>query len=407
MLAVQQPALLTGVAGALLTMTPSPRLQSIPALTGLRGYAALWVVLSHLSFTNTFSAAVGERLAWKHANGLLRHEYLAVDLFFVLSGFVLTHAHARELDEQVDRRTYVRFLLLRLARVYPLHLVALAMMLVLSTVYWTNPVWDTPANFLLHLSLMASWGFAGGVSWNPPAWSLSSEWLAYLLLPLIILLSAGLRRARSQLLALVVVLAVFWGLFFGAEYQHIDYSSGHGASGRVLIGVVVGSVLRRLYDQPSVRKLPWTALFWLALPVAAATMTDLEGRRRDNSFWSYLSVVFVVFAAACASPRGLLPFTSRVPVYVGEISYAIYIFHYPVLRILGLLAGSKFDAVAFDASPVRAWLLTLGAVVIVIGVAALAHHGIEEPARRRLRRWIDRRISGRAETRSVPRAPRS
>lgn len=393
-------ALLTGVAGALPTMTPSPRLNSIPALTGLRGYAALWVVLSHLSFTNTFSAVVGERLAWKHASGLLRHEYLAVDLFFVLSGFVLTHAHARELDEQIDGRTYVRFLLLRLARVYPLHLVALAVMLVLSAVFVTNQAWDTPANFLLHLSLMASWGFAGGVSWNPPAWSLSSEWLAYLVLPLVILLSAGLRRARSQLLVLFVVLAVFWGLFFGAEYPHIDYSDGHGASGRVLVGVVLGSVLRRLYDQPSVRKLPWTALFWLALPVAAATMTDLDGRRRDNSFWSYLLVVFVVFAAACASPRGLLPFTSRVPVYVGEISYAIYIFHYPVLRILGLAAGSKFDAVAFDASPTRAWLLTLGAVGIVVGVAALAHHGIEEPARRLLRRWIDKRISGRAETRS-------
>jgi peptidoglycan/LPS O-acetylase OafA/YrhL len=396
-LAAQTPSLVTDALVSAASMTPPTTSSSgssgaIPALTGLRGYAALWVLVSHISYTNTFSAAVGERLGWKHLNGLLRHEYLAVDLFFVLSGFVLTHAHGRELDERIDLRTYLRFLLLRLARVYPLHLVALLTMLGLHFVAPSGSAWDSPGNFVLHLTMTASWGFARGLSWNPPAWSLSSEWLAYVVLPMIMLVTAGLRRVRPQLVALGVIAAAFGGLFFTFQFPPFDYSDGHGASARVLFGVVIGSVLRRVYDQPAVRRLPWSVLFWLGLPIAVASMTDLSGRRLDNSLAAYLSVVFVVFAAACASPRALFPFTSRVPVYLGEISYAVYIFHYPVLRIVGLLASSRFDAVAKDASPLRAQLLALGATIIVVCVAALAHHAVEEPVRRRARRWIDARF---------------
>ena len=60
--------------------------QHIRGLTGLRGYAALWVVLSHASYTDALLFPLGMRLAWVRADGLIRHEYLAVDLFFMWSG---------------------------------------------------------------------------------------------------------------------------------------------------------------------------------------------------------------------------------------------------------------------------------------------------------------------------------
>lgn len=377
-------------------MNPSTS-RAIPALTGLRGYAALWVLLSHLAFTDSLSAAVASRLQWKLANGILRHEYLAVDLFFMLSGFVLTHAHAREFDDRIERGSYVRFLLLRIARVYPLHIVALFGTLFLHHFLAANPLGASNAGcFALHTVMMASWGFCAGVSWNAPAWSLSSEWLAYLVLPLVLVGTAGLRRLRTQLFVVGMVVVIFTALFFsylffGFFQFETDYSNGAGATGRVLTGVVLGSVLRRMYDQPSVRALPWTLLFWLALPVALACMTDLGGRRLDNSPWAYASVMFLTFAAACARPRAMWLFTSRVPVYLGEISYAVYIFHYPVLLALGLLFRPRLDAVARHGSPLGAQLIVMGAMLVVLAVAALAHHTIEEPLRRRARRWIDRR----------------
>lgn len=360
----------------------------------MRGYAALWVVLSHVSFTDSLSQPLVARVHWR-LEGILRHEYLAVDLFFILSGFVLTHAHARELDEGTNRRSYGRFLLLRLARVYPLHILALVHAALISLVV-PSFLENTVGSFVLQVLMMASWGFCKGLSWNGPAWSLSSEWLAYLALPLMIMVTAGLRRVRTQLAALGALIALYGLLFFGFLWSlsllfEVDISNGAGANGRVLLGVAFGCILRRLYDQKSVRALPWTALFWLSLPIAAAFMTDLSGRRLDNSLWALLATMFVVFAAACASPRGLLPFTSRVPVYLGEISYAVYIFHYPVLLTLRWLFGARLDELAKRTSEGGALLVILGSIVVVAIVAAAAHHLVEKPLRDVARRWIDAR----------------
>lgn len=388
---------------------PPASSPAIAALTGLRGYAALWVLVSHILYTDSFSTPLGLRAAWAPATGLVQHEYLAVDLFFVLSGFVLTHVHARDFDRGFGHASYGRFLLLRLARVYPLHLIALVAAMLVEQVS-PNGLQSTLGGFILHLLLMASWGFCATLSWNAPAWSLSSEWLAYLVLPLMILVSAGFRRLRTQLLALTVVTALFGFFFFGFLLSPqfifpIDLGNGTGANARVLSGVAIGCVLRRLYDQPSVRKLPWTALFWLSLPLVARAMSDLDGRRLDNNLWAYIGVVFVVFAAACASPRKLLPLTTRVPMYLGEISYAIYIFHFPVVRALGWFGRKWLDRVATRGSVLDARLTVLGAVVVVIVVAMVANRFVEKPLRERLRRWIDARYPAEPRRAFVEAAP--
>jgi len=366
------------------TSPPAP--DYLVGLTGLRGYAALWVVLSHTSFTDALLYPLGKRLGWRLADGFIRHEHLAVDLFFMLSGFVLTHVHRRDFDAAVLPRDTWRFLCLRLARIYPLHLIALC----LTAVAWhftpDAPTGDVPS-FVLQVLLMGSWGFTVGETWNLPGWSLSSEWLAYLVFPLIALATAQVRKPRWQLFGVAALFGLFWFLMTKTPVHR--YTFGSGASARVLIGVSIGSLLRRLYDEPLVKRVPWTWVFVLCLPVLWWTVTDLQGHRLPDSVTPVVVLAVMLFATAHVHPNMLLV-TGRLPVYLGEISYAIYILHYPVLRTVRWFAGDALKA-AVDGPLRRVELLVFSSIALMVVVSAIAHHLIELPVRDWLRKKIDAR----------------
>lgn len=368
----------------------APRSRHILALTGLRGYAALWVVLSHVSFTDQFLWQLGARVHWHYLDGVIRHEYLAVDLFFMLSGFVLTHVHGAELDDNISRRVYGRFLLLRLARVYPLHMVGL-LLTAATHAFSAFDVYpnDTLFAFLTQVFLVSSWGFTSGINWNLPAWSLSSEWMAYLVFPSIALATAACRKVRWQLLAIAALGLCFDALIFCSPV-HLDYSSGAGAAIRVLAGAAIGSLLRRLYDSPGLQRVPWAFLFWLTVPLAASTMTTLDGARRPDSIWAWLAMPVLLFTAARARSWSMFPFTSRLAVYLGEISFAVYIVHHPVLRALRVLFRPQLETAAATTSDGAVLAIIVGVLLVIIVVAALAHAFIEVPVRNWARRGIDR-----------------
>ena len=164
------------------------------ALTGIRGVAALWVVAHHL--------AGGYGLA--ASNHFLREGYLAVDLFFVLSGFVLALNHGEDLA--ANRTSSSTFYLWRLGRIYPLYFVLISMTeAVLLGVGGTAP---PPIAILLNLTLTQSW--FGPFEVLGPSWSLSVEVVAYLAFPWI---AAWAFRSRPTALALALV-ACWGGLAF-------------------------------------------------------------------------------------------------------------------------------------------------------------------------------------------------
>jgi peptidoglycan/LPS O-acetylase OafA/YrhL len=86
------------------------KVSIIPALTGIRGIGAVWVMPYHLFPGN-----------WP----IIGRGYRGVDLFFILSGFILTYVHWKDFDGGYSLSKYRRFLLLRLARIYPLHIIVL------------------------------------------------------------------------------------------------------------------------------------------------------------------------------------------------------------------------------------------------------------------------------------------
>jgi peptidoglycan/LPS O-acetylase OafA/YrhL len=174
---------------------------TINALTSLRFFGALAVFIDHVLYYIT-------RPPHDNFTLLLYKGHMGVDFFFVLSGFILTHVYySRVLAGTFSVR---KFLVNRIARIYPLHVVAMAAVLVIALVrgHWGN---DTGIHALVtNLLLVQDWGFDKKFSFNPPAWSISAEWFAYLIFPLLILLPA---RRLDSLSFLIVALG-----FFGAMW---------------------------------------------------------------------------------------------------------------------------------------------------------------------------------------------
>ena len=142
----------------------------ISALTSLRGVAALTVLIFHV--------IPGFR------------GYLAVDLFFLLSGFVLTHVyHEIELTWQ----SYFSFSKARLARIYPVHLM---MLVVLLPMLDTRPDFSSGGLLSSLLFMQSPWH---SICWNYASWSISAEWHSYLLFPILIL---NYRTRSNNILAI-------------------------------------------------------------------------------------------------------------------------------------------------------------------------------------------------------------
>jgi peptidoglycan/LPS O-acetylase OafA/YrhL len=164
---------------------PAGELQS---LTSLGGLAALWVVLYH------YSAVYFPRLDIGDYSYLIAKGYLAVDLFFMLSGFVMTHVYYRAFSESISQN-YRNFLVARAARLYPLHLLVLFLFVVTALtsqllVYMRTgsfhgiPLEGSRSLGALAANLFMLQGLAAGkLSWNYPAWSISVEFIAYLGFP--------------------------------------------------------------------------------------------------------------------------------------------------------------------------------------------------------------------------------
>ena len=170
---------------------PQSAVSQLPSLTALRGLAALWVVLFH------YTALYFPRLDITSHSSLIGKGYLAVDLFFMLSGFVMTHVYYRAFCQSV-KENYRSFLVARIARLYPLHLVVLvsfvatALLVQLLAYASTGSAERIPltgsrsvaaavANIFMLQGLSAE-----HLSWNFPSWSISVEFMAYLAFPLIL-----------------------------------------------------------------------------------------------------------------------------------------------------------------------------------------------------------------------------
>jgi peptidoglycan/LPS O-acetylase OafA/YrhL len=321
------------------------------------------------------------QLAWAYDYG-----HVAVEYFWAVSGFVFAHVYL------ADTGARGRFWQARLARLWPLHLLTLGVVLVLQGLYtgingtafiYHHQDWW---HFVLNLFMAQTWGWQVNQSYNGPTWSLSTEILAYaafwVLLP-------GLRR-MPLVLSLPVVLAMF-ALVFGnvlppgarAETMGAKMATVVNCIGYFFAGVVVyGAVLKGWLTVPRLV---------LLAPLLALAGYGLSGMKVHGHDAAILTGTFAVLCATVAIDLTDRDDMLRFGKPLGDASYGIYLWHFPLQLALVLLVDAMLGTRMVFRQPVF--------LVIFVGASILAgfasHRWIERPAQRSVMRWFDRRKQGR------------
>lgn len=356
--------------------------KEIRSLTGLRGVAACYVLLLHY-----FSG-----LPYKNPlNILIAHGYLSVDLFFVLSGFVMTLNYARLFEQGLSWRPYRTFLCRRIARVYPLYFfgtIAATALILLGWLGSRPPVGRLAALLFENLAMVQTWGL--GPSLDPPGWSISAEWAAYLIFPVLLALVYFKRSSAWRWGAAVVGIGVLGCLCIlppniiqRSEPRallfiwHFNYGL---AVWRCLPEFTFGVLAAHRYVYRAKTAAPPSN--WLVWGTSIALMSLLCMPATDLAVVLMFPVLilFVIPENAVSRILGSAPIH-----YLGVLSYSIYIVH-DILS--GLLSEVHASAARHGLRHAQTYAAFVG-VVVTAFISPLAYRFIEKPGRIYLRRLLE------------------
>ncbi len=352
----------------------SGRIPQLPALTAIRGLAAWWVVLYH--FRENFPDHVPDALL-----SFVNKGYLGVDLFFELSGFVIALNYYDRFDRDFSFVRYGKFLLVRLARIYPLHAFMMFAFIANPVAIWLfsshrieNGAYGL-GYFILSLGLVQNWGFVDRLAWNIPAWSISTEWFVYLVFPIIVLGLEIFGRSRvvaglaiGLLLSLLAVGGAMTG-GLGADIPHFGLI-------RCVLEFATGVLLFRIsaafsHDGPAL------------LPGALAVVVFALYSTLSPPDFVAVPLGFALLIAAIAPQAGLPArlLSVRIIEQIGLVSYSTYLLHFFVRDWV------KFLMVSPGPQPLGPTLAYLAATLIG---SVILYRLIEMPGRRALRRLVER-----------------
>ncbi len=286
---------------------------------------------------------------------VFRVGYLGVDLFFALSGYVIASAYL-EAFRRASRSTYVHFMIRRFARVWPLHVATLLLFI-------GEPSCREPNDLAGNLLMIQAWGFTDHVTCNEPSWSISCEWFAYLAFPRLawILLRSERRWAALGIAALGLGgLGVLTWLNRG---HSLDVTFNLGLA-RAACGFMIGAALCRGFANVK----PHLAFDGCGILIIAAAGGLAVAGAPDLLVAGLFGPLVLCIALAAGPLRAALGV--QPVVWLGEVSYSLYLWHH------FLIDGLKSLGVEIT-TPAAVGLV----LCLVVGVAALSRRWIEQPAR--------------------------
>lgn len=341
----------------------SPPAQ-LDALTGIRGIAAWFVVLYHMRLSMVELLPAGVIAA-------LGKGYLAVDLFFMLSGFVMWLNYGPRFRTS-GFALIPHFWWKRFARIWPLHAAMLAGLVAFAL--FLNAAGRDSANYPfaelpLHLLLVQNWGLTAELTWNHPAWSISTEMFAYLMFPFAALILPWERMRVLALAALVIALFGGLHLLFAMNGQ-VDIGAQIPRFGliRCLAEFCAGMALCRMWQElrgqrlaPALALLAGVALLAGGVIGGAPETAFVPASLAALLLALALSQGVIARALACAPLR-----------WLGDVSYSTYLAHFPLFIFYKLLF--------VDADLQLGWWGVAGFLAFVLACSALLYRWLEKPA---------------------------
>jgi peptidoglycan/LPS O-acetylase OafA/YrhL len=360
--------------------------MKISALESIRGLAATLVVLCHLPKWNSFLDIT-----------FINNGYLMVDLFFVLSGFVICNAYSEKIT---DTKDLIRFQFLRFGRLYPVHLIFLLVFLAIeiakyfasvqlgihspnSLPFETNNI----STFIKNIFLISSILPGEPLTYNAPAWSISVEFYTYLLFAISILVFKKMKGVVFSGYVVISVLMLATGTTLGFELLL-----------RCLAGFFIGCLTSRLSKSLN-----------LSVPsfvgVCTAVVLVLFLQFKTNKVYDlliYFLTAGLILSIVNSNNRALnKALNGRLLIWLGTISYSIYMSHFAIVWFANQVIRvvlKKPEIIDIDGKSLPQLTqaeavvasLVVGAAVLL--VSAFVYSYVEKPLREKSRRFALSRL---------------
>jgi peptidoglycan/LPS O-acetylase OafA/YrhL len=356
----------------------------LPALTGIRFYAALLVFLSHVPIVPGMDTMA-------HGHLIFDAGVVGVSFFFVLSGFILTYNYAGVFRAGVTASDYTRFVWDRFTKIYPVHLLALLFVLPIA-VFSPNLPLDWRAVPFHLLLAQCFWPFATPPFYdylNVPSWSISCEWFFYLLAPVAMFCVLSGSRRWWPVLLVAAYAACGWYLWSGEPDATRLYVVSWFAPSRFaefLTGIFLG---RMFVTRPVPHTVPWLSGLLQAIGLLLILAGAVYRAQAPWPFWGGLLYVpgSTLLVLGLAYGRGFWArhLGSRPLRLLGTASFSFYLMHAPFLRaVKGLCLQFGWE--------VQSWpmfaVVAVGLLAFTQATALVVCHTYELPVQARLRQWF-------------------
>jgi len=347
----------------------------------------MWVILHHLTSKGMLLDRWNQTLPFA-MQSIFRGGYLAVQTFFLLSGFVLAQSYS---TTRWNKRSLTKFAMARFARIYPAYLLSLVLISWFVFEFLLKPGRSMAQKATVigdYAFVLQGWTGSLNVGWNTPAWSLSCEFFFYLCFPLLFVwLGRGnLARVWAALGGCFVLPILLARAGLPDVWKPIHHLSDFVAG--IAAARFYGALLRSGMAAKATRELG----FWLSASALAAGAAFIVNPHVLDGTVITLSTVLrpinVLLLIGLATGGGFLVrlLSTDVAGYLGKASYSMYILHIPLLWWF-----TRYTFYRFGATP-PAWTGFLF-MAAVIGVSIAAFEFVEAPANRWIRDWTASRLS--------------
>jgi peptidoglycan/LPS O-acetylase OafA/YrhL len=381
-----------------MTLVKSKR-SALPAVTGVRFFLAMWVVVLHMGTVNASFAAAIKRFP-VFLQGVIDSGASAVGIFFLLSGFVLAYNY--DLGARWEGKKLSNFWLARFARIYPVYCFALIVAtpsLILGSYEWAilHP-WDVSRKMIEVLFLVQTWVPKDALFWNGPAWSLSVEAFFYLCFPALGAVVWKIERRGLQ----VLTLAALWATCCIVSYEIAAIKAPtfllhEGAmqetfwTGFIKWNPVIrlpeflaGIVLCRLFLGQQQETTGWLrpGRGWVLSLPALAVMLAVIGESRLVPPAVLHNGLLLPASAALIMGLGLgggileRLLSGSTMVLLGQVSYSIYLLHMPVYSYFAVVGRHVVRTETED------WCMLAVYLICLICASIATFYQIEERGRK-------------------------